>query len=85
MSREVGVVDDVDRPRSPARSEKQPNVQLNTRISPEHRRRLDELLQAHPRRRRATLGEVIEDLIDQAYVRLKDPGSTQREMPPPPA
>lgn len=43
-------------------------VQFNTRLSVEHREKLAVLLSEHPRRR-ATLREVIEDLIDEAYSR----------------
>lgn len=43
-------------------------VQFNTRLSVEHREKLEVLLSEHPHRR-ATLREVIEDLIDDAYSR----------------
>jgi len=70
------------------------DVQFNTRLSPEHRQRLDVLLTEHPRRR-VTLRDVIEDLIDEAYEQRArddhpatqaaavDPGPTGEEKPRP--
>ena len=48
--------------------QRRPAVQFNTRLSPEHREKLDVLLSEHPRPR-ATLRDVVEDLIDDAYDR----------------
>lgn len=59
-------------PQVPARPRKHASVQFNTRLSLEHRQRLDVLLTKHPRSR-ATLRDVIEDLIDEAYESGTDP------------
>ncbi len=56
-----------DEPASDSANQRR-DAQFNTRLSPEHRRRLKVLVTEHPRRR-ATLRDVIEDLIDEAYER----------------
>ncbi len=60
------------------------DAQFNTRLSPEHRRRLEVLVTEHPRRR-ATLRDVIEDLIDEAYERREqdhDPATSSTQPLP---
>lgn len=55
-----------DDPRPAVRPRKHVSVQFNTRLSLEHRQKLDFLLSKHPRSR-ATLRDVIEELIDHAF------------------
>lgn len=53
---------------SPGARPRRLSVQFNTRLSLAHREKLDVLLAEHSRSR-ATLRDVIEDLIDEAYDR----------------
>lgn len=47
------------------------DVQLNIRVTREHRAMLDDLVAAHPRRR-STIRDVLEDLIEDAHRALND-------------
>ncbi len=67
--------DPVDPPPATPRAQPAPNrnpddVQLNVRISREHREMLDELRSVHPRRR-AKLRDVLEDLIEEAHTKKR--------------
>ena len=69
--------DPIDPPRSQPQSATQPaprpaakrnpdDVQINVRTTREHRAMLEDLVAAHPRRR-ATIRDVFEDLIEDAH------------------
>ena len=57
--------------RRPAPNRNPDDVQINVRTTREHRAMLEDLVAAHPRRR-ATIRDVFEDLIEDAHRALND-------------